>query len=265
MSFRPGVLLHKNITFDRIIFKNTACTLWRTSRDEGAFDPRISSVKGLRVFIAPILQMIIDSPEVRHLGDQGPKDQGLLLPNSGVILELGHHCFSITLLSSILFPSLGGRNQRLQVHPLFGWLWNPAPAPISLLSPDIHLQCSLSLPSLRVPGATWFTRRRSGVHELSLRPLPPPVFSILVKASPPTQSPKPEIQSHPRIPFSLSSSNSHEILPMCASWFLWNLSSLLPSPDLLRLCLDGYAPLPTLSPLTSPPSPSSSCDIARFS
>lgn len=137
MSFRPGVLLHKNITFDRIIFKNTACTLWRTSRDEGAFDPRISSVKGLPVFIAPILQMIIDSPEVRHLGDQGPKDQGLLLPNSGVILELGHHCFSVTLLSSILFPSLGGRNQRLQVHPLFGWLWNPAPAPTSLLSPDI--------------------------------------------------------------------------------------------------------------------------------
>lgn len=88
------------------------------SRDEGAFDPCISSVNGLPVFIAPILQMIIDSPEVKHLGDQGPKDQGLLLTNSGVILELGHHYFSITLLSSILFPSLGGRNQRLQVHPL---------------------------------------------------------------------------------------------------------------------------------------------------
>ena len=88
MAFRPGVLLHKNITLDRIIFKNTACTLWRTSRDEGAYGPRISSVKGLPVIIAPILQMIIDSPEVRHLGNQGPKDQGLLLPNSGVILEL---------------------------------------------------------------------------------------------------------------------------------------------------------------------------------
>ena len=119
MSFRPGVLLHKNITLDRIIFKNTACTLWRTSKYEGAFDPCISSVKGLPVIIAPILQMIIDSPEVRHLGNQGPKDQGLLLPNSGVVLELGHHCFSIPLLSSILFLSLEGRNQRLQVHPLF--------------------------------------------------------------------------------------------------------------------------------------------------